>query len=169
MNNKEITGSGNVTYNNMFKQDCFIRIENDLSLIHDVSMMGYTPLYLNYKYNIMAKNLVLEHGTWHYTDSDNKPGAIDCGTNRDLFMRIAAMNDVNDKDQYFKCAEDPNNFILCKTNTLREIFVYDKDLDLADEHWQLYRKVIPQKLMDYLNKQMSMSFHFNASQIGKDK
>lgn len=40
---------------NMFKQDCFIRIANDLSLVHDVSMMGYLPLYLDYKYNLIGK------------------------------------------------------------------------------------------------------------------
>jgi hypothetical protein len=152
----------------MFTQNCFIRIENDLSLIHKVSMMGYQPMYLNYKYNLMGKNLVLEHGTWHYTDSDNHPGAIDCGTNRELFLGIAAMNDVNDKDQYFKCAEDPDNFILCTTNTLREMFVYDKDLDLADENWQLYGKVTPQELVDYYTAQTSISVLSNPEQIGKN-
>lgn len=152
----------------MFTQNCFIRIENDFSLIHKVSMMGYQPMFLDYKYNLMGKNLVLEHGTWHYTDSTNHPGAIDCGTNIEMFLRFASMNDENDKDQYFTCVEDPNNFVLCTTNTLREMFVYDKDLDLANENWQLYRKVTPQELIDFYTGQTSIHFLSNPAQIGKN-
>lgn len=152
----------------MFTQNCFIRIENDFSLIHKVSMMGYQPMFLDYKYNLMGKNLVLEHGTWHYTDSTNNPGAIDCGTNREMFLRFASMNDENDKDQYFTCVEDPNHFVLCTTNTLREMFVYDKDLDLANENWQLYRKVTPQELIDFYTGQTSIHFLSNPAQIGKN-
>ena len=153
----------------MFTQNCFIRIENDFSLIHKVSMMGYQPMFLDYKYNLMGKNLVLEHGTWHYTDSTNHPGAIDCGTNREMFLRFAAMNDENDKDQYFTCVEDPNNFVLCTTNTLREMFVYDKDLDLSNEDWHLYRKVTPQELLDLYTGLTSIYFLSNLAQIGKNK
>lgn len=173
MDELEPASEGDITMNdliniNMFKQDCFIRIANNLSLVHDVSMMGYQPLYLYYKYNLMGKNLVLEHGTWHYTDSDNHPGAIDCGTNRELFLGIAAMNDENDKDQYFTCAEDPGRFILCTKDRLEQCFTYNVDLDLADGNWQLYRKVTPQELVDYFNRQTTIQFHSNASQIGKD-
>lgn len=146
----------------MFIQNCFIRIENDFSLIYKVSMMGYQPMFLNYKYNLMGKNLVLEHGTWHYTDSTNHPGAIDCGTNREMFLRFAAMNDENDKDQYFTGVEDPLHFVLCTTNTLREMFVYDKDLDLSNEDWNLYRKVTPQELLDLYTDLTSISLSFQS-------
>lgn len=146
----------------MFTQNCFIRIENDFSLIYKVSMMGYQPMFLNYKYNLMGKNLVLEHGTWHYTDSTNHPGAIDCGTNREMFLRFAAMNDENDKDQYFTGVEDPLHFVLCTTNTLREMFVYDKDLDLSNEDWNLYRKVTPQELLDLYTDLTSILLSFQS-------
>ena len=146
----------------MFTQNCFIRIENDFSLIHKVSMMGYQPMFLNYKYNLMGKNLVLEHGTWHYTDSTNHPGAIDCGTNREMFLRFAAMNNENDKDQYFTGVEDPLHFVLCTTNTLREMFVYDKDLDLSNEDWNLYRKVTPQELLDLYTDLTSILLSFQS-------
>lgn len=146
----------------MFTQNCFIRIENDFSLIYKVSMMGYQPMFLDYKYNLMGKNLVLEHGTWHYTDSTNHPGAIDCGTNREMFLRFAAMNDENDKDQYFTGVEDPLHFVLCTTNTLREMFVYDKDLDLSNEDWNLYRKVTPQELLDLYTDLTSISLSFQS-------
>ena len=146
----------------MFTQNCFIRIENDFSLIYKVSMMGYQPMFLDYKYNLMGKNLVLEHGTWHYTDSTNHPGAIDCGTNREMFLRFAAMNDENDKDQYFTGVEDPLHFVLCTTNTLREMFVYDKDLDLSNEDWNLYRKVTPQELLDLYTDLTSILLSFQS-------
>ena len=153
----------------MFTQNCYIRIEKDFSLIHKVSMMGYKPMFLDYKYNLMGKNLVLEHGTWHYTDSTNHPGAIDCGTNREMLLRFASMNDENDKDQYFTGIEDPSHFFLCTTNTLREMFVYDKDLDLSNEDWQLYRKVTPQELLDLYTGLTSIYFLSNHAQIGKNK
>ena len=153
----------------MFTQNCYIRIEKDFSLIHKVSMMGYQPMFLDYKYNLMGKNLVLEHGTWHYTDSTNHPGAIDCGTNREMFLRFAAMNNENDKDQYFTGVEDPTHFFLCTTNTLREMFVYDKDLDLANEDWHLYRKITPQELLDLYTYLTSIYFLSNHAQIGKNK
>lgn len=155
----------------MFTQNCYIRIEKDFSLIHKVSMMGYQPMFLDYKYNLMGKNLVLEHGTWHYTDSTNHPGAIDCGTNREMFLRFAAMNNENDKDQYFTYIEDgPKPFMLCTTNTLREMFVNDDEgLEQAIEDWHLYRKVTPQELIDFYTGQTSTHFLSNPAQIGKNK
>lgn len=77
----------------MFIQNCFIRIENDFSLLQKVSMMGYQP----------------------------------------------------------------------------EMFINYEDLDLANENWQLYRKVTPQELIDLLYRSKSIYFLSNPAQIGKNK
>lgn len=85
----------------MFYQPCFIRNANK-NLIYFISGLGYTPMYKTYRLNIEGNNLVLEGGTWHFTDSDNHPYRIDCGTNVSLFLALAALRDGNDKAQWFK-------------------------------------------------------------------
>ena len=132
----------------MFKQNCFIRIEGDFSLIDKISRMGYQPLYLNYKYNLMGKNLVLEHGTWHYTDSDNHPNSIDCGINKELFLGIAAINDENCKNQYICCAEDPGQIILCTEETIEGFFTND-EFDYYNSMWSLYDKATVPEIINY--------------------
>lgn len=88
----------------MFTQDCFLRnVPENIKFSVAVNLMkiGYEPMYMNYANNIGGKNMVCEMQTWHYTDSDNKPDAIDCGTNEELFYAIAALNDETDKHQWF--------------------------------------------------------------------
>ena len=85
----------------MFYQPCFIRNANK-NLIYFISGLGYTPMYKTYRLNIEGNNLVLEGGTWHFTDSDNHPYCLDCGTNVSLFLALAALRAGNDKAQWFK-------------------------------------------------------------------
>lgn len=96
----------------MFTQDCLYRRyyseekkawEDIVPIYATLAVMGYKPEYLNFENNILGKNLVCEHQTWHCTDSENKPRAIDCEDNLELFLAIAALNDKTDKYQYFRC------------------------------------------------------------------
>ena len=84
----------------MFTQSCFIR-NADKFLIYNIMTLGYKPMYMTWRNNIEGNNLVLEYNTWHFTDSDNHPNSIDCGTNEELFLAIAALRDDNDKYQWF--------------------------------------------------------------------
>lgn len=84
----------------MFTQSCFIRNANK-DLIYNIMALGYKPMYMTWRNNIEGNNLVLEYNTWHFTDSDNHPNSIDCGTNEELFLAIAALRDDTDKYQWF--------------------------------------------------------------------
>lgn len=84
----------------MFTQPCFIRKARK-ELAFNVAALGYTAMYMVFRNNIEGNHLVLEGGTWHFTDSDNHPHCIDCGTNENLFLAIAALRNDTDRDQWF--------------------------------------------------------------------
>lgn len=85
-----------------FIQECFVRNpENKFRLIVELERLGYQPMYMNWRNNIGGSNLVCEGQTWHCTDSDNKPWCIDCGTNEEMFLALAALRDDTDKNQWF--------------------------------------------------------------------
>lgn len=84
----------------MFTQPCFIRNARK-ELAFNVAALGYATMYMVFRNNIEGNHLVLEGDTWHFTDSDNHPHCIDCGTNEDLFLAIAALRDDTDRDQWF--------------------------------------------------------------------
>ena len=86
-----------------FTQPCFIRNvdNNKFPLIVALERLGYSGMYMSYRNNIGGSNLVCECQTWHCTDSDNKPDAIDCGTNEQLFLAIASLRDDTDLSQWF--------------------------------------------------------------------
>lgn len=90
-----------------FIQECFVRNpENKFRLIVELERLGYRSMYLEWRNNIEGANLVCEGQTWHCTDSDNKPWCIDCGTNEDMFLALAALRDDTDKGQWFICTEE---------------------------------------------------------------
>lgn len=85
-----------------FIQECFVRNpENRFRLIVELVRLGYRDMYMNWRNNIGGANLVCEGQTWHFTDSDNKPWCIDCGTNEEMFLALAALRDDTDRNQWF--------------------------------------------------------------------
>lgn len=85
-----------------FIQECFVRNpENKFRLIVELERLGYQPMYMNWRNNIGGSNLVCEGQTWHCTDSDNKPWCIDCGTNEEMFLALAALRDDTERNQWF--------------------------------------------------------------------
>lgn len=93
----------------MFTQSCFIRNARK-ELAFDVAALGYVPMFMVFRNNIEGNHLVLEGDTWHFTDSDNHPNCIDCGTNENLFLAIAALRDDSDYMQWFTNGKE---FIQC--------------------------------------------------------
>ena len=89
--------------------------------------IGYEDEELNYNgYDTVDKrcNLFLENNE----NSENK--AIDCGTNEDLFLAIAALRDDSDYMQWFVSKGWKDGFgnitdkwVLCTENTLEELGV----------------------------------------------
>lgn len=128
----------------MFLTNCFLRNAPE-KLWFDTSIIGYEPQYKTFKYNLQGKNLVLENGTWHYTDSDNHPNCIDCGENIRLFISLALMrddieelqwyvingnmqfiNNFNDDTQNFLIKKYGKNYIIKKA-TMEDIINYFKN------------------------------------------
>lgn len=129
-----------------FIQNCFLRNAiKDYAIF--VTILGYTPMYKIYRNNIEGNNLVLESGTWHFTDSDNHPNCIDCKTNEDLFFALAALRDDSDNrqwfviDEYLGQEELPNILLgslhLCTT---------DKHEDSLPKYFK-YHKATPEELI----------------------
>lgn len=135
----------------MFTQPCFIRNARK-ELAFNVAALGYVTMYMVFRNNIEGNHLVLEGDTWHFTDSDNHPHCIDCGTNEDLFLAIAALRDDTDRGQWF-VKNDENVWLQCVDNKfvfytwINESGSYEeKDISI------LYHKATVQELIEHFSK-----------------
>lgn len=116
----------------MFTQPCFIRNARK-ELAFNVAALGYVTMYMVFRNNIEGNHLVLEGDTWHFTDSDNHPHCIDCGTNEDLFLAIASLRDDTDKGQWFiydsmdAVIESFRvyEWLICNEDKIEDMFFYD--------------------------------------------
>lgn len=62
------------------------------------------------------------YGVIYNVDTVTKKGRIDCGTNEDLFLAIAALRDDTDKYQWFT---DGDKWILCPKTKFSTYWVYN--------------------------------------------
>lgn len=98
-----------------FIQPCFIR-KNTPELRKKLEELGYEPCYRMTIYPNAYKNLAVCNffGNMYYgvsndeitrpgdiTDAIKNRGMIDCGTNEELFLALAALRDDSDKWQLF--------------------------------------------------------------------
>lgn len=95
----------------MFKQNCFIR-KNTPELRKKLEELGYKYSTQN---GIKSNNIVVSLGCIFdiYPIDTIKRGfnnCIDCGTNEELFLALAALRDDIDKNQWFICQEDYLSF-----------------------------------------------------------
>lgn len=89
----------------MFTTPCFIR-KNTLELRKKLEELGYAQV----KQAIYYNHIMVENGNiWLCEEAFNpqKPNGegwkdcVDCGTNEELFLAIAALRDDTDEDQWF--------------------------------------------------------------------
>lgn len=66
------------------------------------------------------------YGVIYNVDTVTKKGRIDCGTNEELFLAIAALRDDTDKYQWFT---DGDKWILCPKTKFSTYWVYS-DIDV---------------------------------------
>lgn len=79
-----------------FTQPCFIR-KNTPELRKKLEELGYISHIFN---NNDANNIYVDKlGTYISVDIENQPYYIDCGTNEELFLALAALRDDTDKNQ----------------------------------------------------------------------
>ena len=106
----------------IFKYSCFIR-KNTSELRKKLEELGYNR---HPSYNDNGQYLYLNRGFYHTNVvgySEEIERMIDCGTNEELFLALAALRDDTDKNQWFICIKDletafesfyVGDFILCK-------------------------------------------------------
>lgn len=125
-----------------FITPCFIR-KNTLELRKKLEELGYNhPIDViederfciatspvNCNYHIIIKG-AFDDTNPHYTW--NCAGRIDCGTNEELFLGIAALRDDTDKYQWFT---DGNKWIMCPAIKFSTYWVYnDIDVNIDTVH-----------------------------------
>lgn len=72
------------------------------------------------------------YGVIYDIDTVTKKGRIDCGTNEDLFLAIAALRDDTDKNQWFTYGD---KWILCPEIKFSTYWVYnDIDVNIDTVH-----------------------------------
>jgi len=129
----------------MFTQKCFIR-KNTPELVKKLEELGYKALFSarnGYGEYLYAFNGSIVGG--EYNSYDEKAGFIDCGTNEELFLAIAALRDDSDKFQYFT-----NGVFWIKCSQLELKHELDNNYEefcVADFH-----KATVQELIEHFNK-----------------
>ena len=96
----------------MFTQRCFIR-KNTKELVDKLYEIGYNPYYSarnNYGNSLQtccheSRGAVYGYEDIIDNDSDDPAGGINCGTNEELFLAIAALRDDSDIHQWFTDGE----------------------------------------------------------------
>lgn len=132
-----------------FTTPCFIR-KNTQELRRGLEELGYNILNSgnttldehNYDGNGSHKSIeegraiITSYGNLYGViydiDTVTKKGRIDCGTNEELFLAIAALRDDTDKNQWFT---DGDKWILCPGIKFSTYWVYnDVDVNLDVIH-----------------------------------
>lgn len=132
-----------------FTTPCFIR-KNTPELRRELEELGYEILNSgnttldahNYDGNGSHKSIeegraiITSYGNLYGViydiDTVTKKGRIDCGTNEELFLAIAALRDDTDKNQWFT---DGDKWILCPEIKFSTYWVYnDVDVNLDVIH-----------------------------------
>ena len=110
----------------MFTQKCFIR-KNTPELVNKLEEMGYNVVSFGV-INIFNEKpyLLSDTNGGIYGMYDIEKGCIDCGTNDELFLAIAALRDDTDKNQWF--IHKNVEFVFCDQSELKHV------IDNTDEY-----------------------------------
>lgn len=129
-----------------FIQPCFIR-KNTPELINKLKELGYISHIFN---NNDANNIYVDKlGTYISVDIENLPYYIDCGTNEELFLALAALRDDSDYMQWFVCP---------KTHTKRRSGCFGQLVGM-DGH---YKEIVGYEWHRHENKDNALTERLNA-------
>lgn len=145
----------------MFIQPCFIR-KNTSLLINSLEKLGYSknsPSWTDKCTIIWCYQYSNENGfdTPHYVianafdipfDKHSKLCGkfIDCGTNEQLFLAIAALRDDNDYMQWFT---NGINWYLCDAQRVENSALYDKEYKIQIKCGGDYHKASVEELIEH--------------------
>ena len=134
-----------------FTTSCFIR-KNTPELRNRLKKLGIRPFLCNEELNAIGANIKAHNGmVAAFTCSDslnNCDDLIDCGTNEDLFLAIAALRDDTDDNQLF--INDKGDWGIWRDNTkydgLSGIDFYGMPNDLNVDN---YHKATTEELIEH--------------------
>lgn len=136
-----------------FTTPCFVRVENPekrKELIEWLKALGYRLEYLRNDGVIVltSENRVYVYGEALYRVIKVDYDAIDCGTDIELFKALAAMNEENDREQWYAYTEYPTNE---GKNGVRK-FVFNEPArfdSFVDVPSGYYRKATVEEIVEY--------------------
>ena len=136
-----------------FTTPCFDRVENPekrKELIEWLKALGYRLEYLRNDGVIVltSENRVYVYGEALYRVIKVDYDAIDCGTDIELFKALAAMNEENDREQWYAYTEYPTNE---GKNGVRK-FVFNEPArfdSFVDVPSGYYRKATVEEIVEY--------------------
>lgn len=125
-----------------FTTPCFVRVEDPAErkkLIEWLEEIGYTHLpFISESDKISTDS----NGMIWLTDA-NRGGAYDCGTSVELFRALAAMNDENDREQWFVVDDGFEEEMVCSKSEVD----YDYILSCYG-----HRKATAEEIVEYFKK-----------------
>lgn len=133
-----------------FLTPCFVRVDDPAErekLIEWMEEIGYTHLpFISESDKISTDS----NGMIWLTDA-NRGGAYDCGTCVDLFRALAAMNDENDREQWFVVQKDISDFY-----DIDDIIYHKGDMFFNESGEPLveknFRKATAEEIVEYFKK-----------------
>lgn len=136
-----------------FTTPCFVRVENPekrKELIEWLEGIGYRLEYLRNDGVIVltSENRVYVYGEALYRVIKVDYDTIDCGENTELFKALAAMNEWNDRKQWYAYTEYPTND---GKNGVRK-FVFNEPArfdSFVDVPSGYYRKATAEEIVEY--------------------
>lgn len=139
-----------------FTTPCFVRVENPekrkelIEWLCDIGRPHRKVVPLN------VFPFIVAYDGWHDNVSieslniyqEKMPGLIDCGANIELFQALAAMNNENDREQWYSYTEYPTNE---GKNGVRK-FVFNEPArfdSFVDVPSGYYRKATAEEIVEY--------------------
>lgn len=124
-----------------FTTPCFVRVENPekrKELIEWLEWIGYKLEYLRNDGVIVltSENRVYVYGEAVHEIIKSDYDTIDCGKNIELFKALAAMNDENDREQWFV---EEGRMFKCTSDKING-YSY---------HWPTTRKATAEEIVEY--------------------
>lgn len=137
-----------------FKHSCYVKVEDreqGLKAVGFLKSIGWKlqAYHDNLDLIVCASNTgkfscvnQKECSTWALDEDLQKNGCINCGTNLDYFFDVSAINDQNDKMQYF-CSPSSKDLYLCED---------ELEFDAIQFRALGMHKATPSELEEYFNR-----------------
>ncbi len=127
-----------------FTTPCFVRVEDAAERKKLIEWLDYLGYSTRISWNPWIKFVYTEYnsagGCSELTIGTLQKRSINCGTNVDLFKALAAMNDDNDREQWFVVDDGFEEEMGCAKSDVD----YDYILSCSD-----YRKATAEEIVEY--------------------